>query len=232
MQGFLTRALRIRKVLLGRDFYQCRQVRRKRLTLGNRFAEWTISPEGIDRESIVYSFGVGEDISWDLGMIERFGAKIHAFDPSPRSIGWITEQDLPEGFIFHPFGLAGEDGEIIFYEPPDPGARSLRISGSGKEQERGEKHSLPVHRLDTIKEILGHEHIDILKMDIEGAEYGVIEDVVDAAGSISQVLIEFHHRFSNIGVEETRKAIRELNRAGFGIFHVSSTGEEISFIRE
>lgn len=232
MQGFLTRALRVRKVLLGRDFYQCRQVRRTRVTLGNRHAEWTISPEGIGRNSIVYSFGVGEDISWDLGMIERFGVEIHAFDPSPLSIRWIAGKELPGGLIFHPFGLAGEDGEIAFHEPPDPGAKSLRVADTAEGCARGQIYRLPVHRLESIQEMLGHRHIDILKMDIEGAEYDVIEDMVNAAGNISQLLIEFHHRFPDVGVEETRKAIRKLNRAGFRIFHVSSTGEEISFTRQ
>ena len=68
-------------------------------------------------------------------------------------------------------------------------------------------------------------------MDIEGAEYDVINDIVTAPVPIMQVLIEFHHRFKNIGVKETRKAIAGLNDAGYRIFNVSSSGEEISFIK-
>lgn len=232
MQGLITKALRIRKVLSGRDFYQFRQVRRKRIALGNRYAEWAICPDGVNRESIVYSFGVGEDISWDLRMIEKFGMKVHAFDPSPRSISWLSGQELPERFVFHPYGLAAEDGAITFAEPTDPGAHSLRITGDWEDPDRLHTHRLPVHKLDTITSMLGNVHIDILKMDIEGAEYVVIDDIVNASESISQLLIEFHHRFSNIGVDATRKAIGKLNRAGFRIFHVSSNGEEMSFIRK
>ena len=39
--------------------------------------------------------------------------------------------------------------------------------------------------------------IDILKMDIEGAEYDVIDDIINSPVPIAQVLIEFHHRFPN-----------------------------------
>jgi FkbM family methyltransferase len=231
MRAIITRAFRIGKVLAGKDFYQRRQARRKRITMGNRFADWTICPDGINSESIVYSFGVGEDISWDLQMIEMYGMKINAFDPSPGSVRWLAEQALPEELIFHPFGLAAEDGEITFAEPEDPGSRSLRITDQKENRDWIKIHHLPVHKLDTIKSMLGHDHIDILKMDIEGAEYMVVDDIAKSSSNVDQLLVEFHHRFRNIGIDATRKSISKLNRAGFRIFHVSSNGEEFSFIR-
>ena len=90
---------------------------------------------------------------------------------------------------------------------------------------------MPVRRLGTILEELGHDRLDILKMDIEGAEYDVIEEIVNAPVPISQVLIEFHHRFPHIGTGKTRQAIARLNSAGYRIFNVSASGEEISFIK-
>jgi hypothetical protein len=68
-------------------------------------------------------------------------------------------------------------------------------------------------------------------MDIEGAEYEVIEDILSSHVPISQVLIEFHHRFSDIGIGKTRSAVSRLNEAGYRIFNVSASGEEISFIK-
>ena len=40
---------------------------------------------------------------------------------------------------------------------------------------------------------LGRDHIDVLKMDIEGSEYGVLEDVLYL--DIRQLLVEVHQRF-------------------------------------
>jgi hypothetical protein len=93
------------------------------------------------------------------------------------------------------------------------------------------KHKLPVHRLPTILAKLGHEKIDLMKMDIEGAEYEVIEDIIQSPVPILQLLIEFHHRFPYLGVRKSKEAISRLNQAGFKIFHVSPSGEEISFIK-
>jgi len=232
MTSLITRVLRIRKVLLGRDFYQSRQAKYPRLTFGNRYANWTFCPDNLDANSVIYSFGVGEDVSFDLKMIEHFDMHIHAFDPSPRSIDWVQKRDLPEKFHFYPFGLAGKDGNLVFSEPADPGHHSLKLMRSGTGEVQGLKtHLLKVYRLPTLLGQLNHNKIDILKMDIEGAEYEVIDDIVHSPVPIYQVLIEFHHRFDGIGISRTKQAISKLNGAGYKIFNVSATGEEISFIK-
>ena len=232
MTNLITRALRIRKVLVGRDFYRSRQVRYPRLTYGNRYADWTFCPDSLDANSVVYSFGVGEDISFDLKMIEHFDLHIHAFDPSPRSIDWLNKQHLPEKFHFYPFGLAGKDGSVEFSEPAEPGHHSLKLIGTGPGENKGlNTHLLTVYRLPTILGKLNHNKIDILKMDIEGAEYEVIDDIVRSPVPIYQVLVEFHHRFDGIGIGRTKQAISKLNEASYKIFNVSATGEEISFIK-
>ena len=232
MNDLLKKALRGRKVLIGKDFYQRRQVKCSHLTFGNRFADWTFCPDHLDECSVIYSFGVGEDISFDLELMEHFELHIHAFDPSPRSIAWMGQQDLKEEFHFYPYGLAGSDGTVKFSEPSEPGIHSLKMTRSQHGRAAGENTmELPVKRLSTIMQELGHEAIDILKMDIEGAEYEVIEDIINAAVPVTQVLIEFHHRFDHIGIGKTRGSISSLNEAGYGIFHVSASGEEMSFIK-
>ncbi|MCK4745530.1 MAG: FkbM family methyltransferase, partial [Bacteroidales bacterium] len=81
------------------------------------------------------------------------------------------------------------------------------------------------------KLITSIEPVNFIKMDIEGAEYEVIEDIITSPVPIVQVLIEFHHRFESIGVQKTRQTIARLNEAGYMIFNVSASGEEISFIK-
>jgi hypothetical protein len=68
-------------------------------------------------------------------------------------------------------------------------------------------------------------------MDIEGAEYEVIKNIIDNNIQINQLLIEFHHRFPGIGIKRTKEAIKILNTGGYKIFDVSPSGEEFSFIK-
>jgi hypothetical protein len=90
----------------------------------------------------------------------------------------------------------------------------------------------PVHRLTTIMQKLGHSRIDVLKMDIEGAEIPVIADLASSELQIAQILVEFHHHVGNADeVGTTRKAIESLHSMGFRLFHNSAVGKEFSFVR-
>jgi len=95
-----------------------------------------------------------------------------------------------------------------------------------------DKVIVPMKTISTIIYELGHAHIDVLKMDIEGAEYNVIENILKTKISINQILIEFHGYFSENGKNRTKQAIKKLKKNGFEIFAVSETLNEISFINK
>jgi len=216
------------RLLTGRDLYARVQARCTTATLGNDKSDWCICPTGLSEESVVYSFGVGTDISFDLEMIGRFGTHVHAFDPTPRAIAWVRSQALPAKFVFHDYGLSDHDGSVIFHPPENASFVSYSIFSRGSSEAVVEA---PVYRLATIMKTLGHEKIDVLKMDIEGAEYDVLSDFLTCDASVRQLLVEFHHYWKDVGLQRTREAIRSLNLAGYRIFHVSSSGWEYSFIR-
>ena len=73
-------------------------------TIGNDYGGFPIVTTTLTKESIVYSFGIGEDISFDVGLIKQFGCRIIGFDPTPKSHSWITKKKLPGNFSFHTFG--------------------------------------------------------------------------------------------------------------------------------
>jgi FkbM family methyltransferase len=219
---------RVVRVLQGEDLWQGAQIKCQRMMLGGEGACWCICPQDLSASSVVYSMGVGEDISFDLALIEHFGLELHAFDPTPRSIEWLQRQTAPREFSFHEYGVADFDGNCAFLPPENPAHVSHSIVGQESSRPAIE---VPVHRLGTIMKMLGHKHIDLLKMDIEGAEYGVLADMLAHRIQVRQLLVEFHHRWPRIGIEKTRQAIHELNVAGYGIFSVSTSGEEYSFQR-
>lgn len=196
---------------------------------GNYQAEWCIAANTLNTDSIVYSIGVGTDISFDLTIIEKYKCRVFAFDPTPRSINWLKNQALPETFIFSPYGISNENGNIIFYPPADTGHVSFSIEPVFSDRQNG--ISLPVKRLNTIMEIHGHQKINLLKMDIEGSEYNVIKDILDSSINIEQILVEFHHRFDKEAIDKTRNVVQNLKKAGYKIFYISPTGEEYSFIK-
>ena len=83
----------------------------------------------------------------------------------------------------------------------------------------------------TIISELGHTHIDVLKMDIEGSEFLVIDDILNSDISITQILIEFHGRFIENGVLKTKNAIGSIISHGYLLYNTSISGEEFSFVK-
>jgi FkbM family methyltransferase len=219
---------RFLKQLIGKDVWLSPQVKCERL----RFGDWCINPAGIDSDSIVYSLGVGEDVEFDQGMIEGFGVTVHAFDPTPNSINWVRDQVNLERFDFHPYGISNVDDRVrIFPRVNRKGRKSTSMFTVADQGIPGDGIEVQMHRLKTVMEKLGHDRIDILKMDVEAAEYDVIEDVVASGLDIGQILIEFHHRFENVGNAKTLRAVKALNDVGYRIFFISELGREYSFIR-
>jgi FkbM family methyltransferase len=192
---------------------------------GARSGVWAVCPENLTSASVVYSFGVGDNIAWDLAMIDAFGVSVHAFDPTPGSIGWVRSQHLPPGFHFHPLGLADHDGTLSFRPPSKSGNCNYTPCTGGDRSIRA-----PVCRLSTILAELDHDHIDVLKIDIEGAEYDTLDDLLAAGLRPGQVLVEFHHNLPGVPFTRTLRAIRSLQEAGYRLFHISRRGLELSFL--
>lgn len=84
------------------------------IVLGTEYGGWPL-PVDLPKGQLLYSFGVGKDISFDLGAIDRFGCRVIVFDPTPRSQGWLASQKLPEVFQFDPTGNAARDGGAEFF---------------------------------------------------------------------------------------------------------------------
>ena len=224
--GPLHRALsRHRGTLIHRPAYRPRAI----AFLGSEYGGWTVIPELIDAGSVVYSVGVGSDITFDRALIERFGCTVHSFDPTPMAREWIAQQDVPPEFAFHPLGLANTDEEVAFAMPLQEGWDSFSLPPEGSDEETVD---CPVRRLETIASGLGHSRIDLLKMDIEGFEYGVIDDVLAGPLRPTQWLIEFHHAMMHFVTDQTRRAVKQLETAGYRLFAVSNVGHEYSFVHE
>lgn len=224
----LRAARRVFRYLAGRDFFVSPDCKCAYERFGSGYGGWDLVGELLDRDSVVYSFGVGEDVTFDIGLILRFGMEVHAFDPTPKSVAWVHGQALPVKFRLHEYGLADFDGDILFKPPENP--RHVSHTILERPQTDAQAISLPVKKLSTIMQELGHERIDLLKMDIEGAEYCVIDDLGRSDIRPKQLLVEFHHRFAAVGAQKSRDAITKLRTLGYGLFSVSATGEEYSFL--
>ncbi len=202
-----------------------------RFAAGARSGVWIVDPTDLDARSTVYSVGIGDNIAWDLAMIERFGCTVHAFDPTPRAVAWLRDRELPPQFVHHDWAVAGRDGPLQFAAPRrkrDVNYRPLPAAAAGIPAPAGLFTAMAV-RLTTLAARLGHSTIDVLKIDIEGGEYEVLADLLAVGPYPRQLLVEFHHGEPGIPFARTQAAIGQLRRGGYQITDISRRGLEFSF---
>jgi hypothetical protein len=129
----------------------------------------------------------------------------------------------------HDYGLADFDGMLSFQAPENPDHVSYSVVGATRRA--AGVVQLQVKSLETIMSELGHDQVDMLKLDIEGAEYAVIESMARGAVRPTHILLELHHRLPGIGVEKSRAALGQLRQMGYLLYSVSANGEEFSLMR-
>jgi FkbM family methyltransferase len=200
-----------------------RRGRRRTRYLGSEWGGWSVVPELLHADSIVYSGGIGSDASFDEALIEQFGCHVHGFDPTPvgRAHGEAVAAREPR-FHLHPFGLWDEDAVLPFFAPRGPADDSWSALNL---QQTHDSVALEVRCLSTIMRDLGHDHIDLLKIDIEGAEYRVLGDALDAGMRISQIAVEFDEPAPT--VTAPAKLVRRLGAAGYRL--VARDRSEMTF---
>jgi len=214
MREVLRKMKRVTKIVLGWDFFVKPDCHYSYQRFGSEYGGWNVAVSQLNENSIIYSFGVGEDASFDIALMQKYGCVIHAFDPTPRSFQWVQEQNFPPDFIMHNYGISNRDGLALFNPPENPAHVSHTLLDRLTTKDKAIEVS--VKKLSTTMKELGHWKIDLLKMDIEGAEYLVIEDIKNNnSPPPKQLLIEFHHRFNNVGINKTKDAIKTIKEMGY-----------------
>lgn len=121
-------------------------------------------------------------------------AQITAFEPDPHTFDLLKENilgNLLEDVVAENIALGREGGEIDFHIP-EPG--SLMMSAVvGRGQERTIR--VPCQRLSTFI----HGEIDMLKLDIEGMEEPVLEELAasNKLPFVREMVVEIHHNLPN-----------------------------------
>ena len=228
LRATLRPVIRRAKAALGLDVYRRPELAVETVLLGERGGRWSIVPDGLGPSTVVYTLGVGTDISFERDLIAGYGVTVHAFDPTPIALEWAAGRRLPDRFVLHPYGVADFDGTARFAAPRKrkfPSFSLVRSGGVGPAVEA------PVHRLATLADMLRIPPPDVIKMDIEGAEYAVLPDLLASGFRPSQILVEFHHRWREVGARRTREALTLLAVHGYRIAGVSENGMEYGFLR-
>ncbi len=219
MANLISRAINKVKRTLNPDIKYKAEALIKTVRIGTEYGGWVVPENLFNADSICYCAGAGEDISFDTGLAQKYGCKVWVMDPTPRAIKHfegLTEQiaagnsypvnnnpkdlyqikaDKLHLMHYLPVGLWHQHEFLKFYAPQNESHVSHSIVNLQKTDHYFEAE---VKRLKDVMQELGHTQLDLLKIDIEGAEYDVINTILDDKLDIKVLCVEhdewYHHK--------------------------------------
>jgi len=184
------------------------------IRLGTTYGGWWVPVAQSGGGAIVYLAGAGEDISLDLALHER-GCFVRVLDPTPRAIAYVRSYGPTDGsFRFQPVGLWDQDTSLRFYSPENPEHVSHSVVNL---QSTLKYFEAEVRTLRTLMCDNGDQSIDLLKMDIEGAEHAVVLDILANGPLPAAICLEFDQPCK---LREIRKTAAALRAAGYHLERV------------
>jgi FkbM family methyltransferase len=167
-------------------------------------------------DSICYLAGAGEDISFDLGVIARFGCTVHTIDPVPRAAAHVAEAAAYEPrLIFHPVALWSRDEILTFHAP----AKKGQVSQSAVNlNQTPADFTAPARSLTSLMADLGHDHLDVLKISIAGAEYEVLDHLISRDIAVRVLCVEYS---PPVPLRRASQSVRSLEHAGYTLVAAS-----------
>jgi FkbM family methyltransferase len=206
--------------------------------LGTPYGGYVLPKSELSRGSICYSFGAGEDVSFETELAAALPVEVHIFDPTPRAVEYVrglikdlSERDpnLGQRLHFHPWGVWSGDQQMKFYAPQNPTHVSHSVVNL---QHTASYFYADCRRPRSIMEGLGHRTIDLVKLNIEGAEYEVIRTMFAENITPRVICINFDELHTQIATG-ARERLRDLVRqfADHGYVAVSAEECRATFIR-
>jgi FkbM family methyltransferase len=192
--------------------------------IGSTYGGWFVPVDLIKSDWICYLGGVGEDITFDLGLIDRFNCHVFAFDPTPRAIAHVQKIGSAKNFNFVKLGLWSCSKELRFYVPKDSSHVSHSVTNlQGTDDYFVAKCSSIDHIMNDFK----HKKLDLLKLDIEGAEHEVISSLLKKNISPKVICIEFDQPDTMIKMLKTQI---KLHFKGYKLCYVD--GWNLTFVHK
>ena len=202
--------------------------------IGTDYGGWWFPLDfNLNEDSIVYSGGVGEDISFDLKLQNDYNCNIILIDPTKRALihynecqnFYIDQSHSFRGnnsdylniiknlkpnfdkFTYINMGLWNKKDELKFFKQTNENY----VSQSLVDGMFGENYD--VVKVDSLKNIMdanNHKKIDVLKLDIEGAEIKVLEQMIIDKIFPDILCIEFDLKLKNRDYDNSTKRIIDL----------------------
>lgn len=182
----------------------------------------TFLPSLMGPVPLVLDIGANEG-DFTRAMVQKFGCRVHALEPNPYLSASLQGLAIP-GVTVHKVALADTRGPRQFVLMKNTEYSHFSSGGDSSIQ-------VEAVTLEDLVSQIPEGSIDLIKMDIEGAELDILECLpLEVLERIRQITVEFHQFLypeSRLRVEAIKKRFRD---AGFWIVDFSRSNYDVLFV--
>jgi FkbM family methyltransferase len=215
------------------------------LKLGTEYGGWAVPKDMVlGKNSTVISVGVGEDISFDLLLNAHFNCDIILVDPTSRAVRHVEEirefyntkvwkfsgniqadykrhiENLNVDFRKFKYiekALWNSETALRFYKQTNPNYVSQTLI---PDMYGNNYDEVPTTTLRNIMDANSLSSVDMIKLDIEGSEIEVLNDMLDSDIFPTYVLVEFDLKLKGKdSSNRTEAVVNRLHASGYSILH-------------
>jgi len=213
--------------------------------VGTSYGGWVVPESSLLAGKTAVCVGAGEDISFDVAL-NRMGLRVFTVDPTPRAAAHVRQvlaaaasgvpvsidnsptehydlQGFDAGrFTFLELGLSDKNSTLRFWAPKN----AKHVSHSLVNLQHTDKFfEARCVRLQDLCADQGIEAIEILKLDVEGAEYAVLADLLAGQLRPRVVCIEFDEGCNPQDggyLQRIADAAGQMKQGGYRLVHIDS----------
>jgi len=177
--------------------------------------------DNFNKSSVIIDAGCGHEAEFSKHLIEKYSLQAFGVDPTIKHTPFlkILEETTRGKFHHLPLAVTPINGFITFHESRQNESGSILSSHTNMQNDDITTYNVESVNLKGLVQRIGATPVDFLKLDLEGAEYELLNEISEEdINPFKQIFIEFHHHCTNHTTRETTLLIRSICNKGFKVF--------------
>lgn len=192
----------------------------------NNYTEFFVDKvyDSLDIKNKNVVFDIGANVGLFTKFIKTQGAKkVYCFEPNPTAIKHLHNNFKDDdSVVLNDFAVSHKDGKIELNIDESNSLISSVFTQTNN------KLNIDCYSFDTLFKKFNLNKIDLVKIDIEGGEFDIIDNLSEETfNKIDTFLIEYHDFYFTDGMEKVIKLINKLNINGYEVMDATPTHKHI-----
>jgi len=169
--------------------------------------------ERFNEQSGVVDVGCGHVAEFSQHLIQAHHVRAFGVDPTRKHAAALQRlQDGSDGkFRYLPLAVSKQTGALTFYESAQNESGSMLSEHTNVVHDDIRSYPVEAVSLVDLAARVGGGPIDLVKLDLEGAEYELLQSATTGdLASFKQVFVEFHHHCTAYSIQDTEAVVEHL----------------------